>query len=641
MRGCRRMTAVFVSVLMGTSMAGAALIASASSAGAAANGTITTIVGTGVSSSTGDSGPATAATVETPSAVAYDTAGNLYVADSSANVVRKVSLAGTITAFAGDGTFGSSGDGGQATSAQLASPAGVAVDAAGNVYIAEGMNIRKVDLAGVITTFAGNATQGYSGDAGPATAAQLDTPQGVAVDADGNVLIADTNNNVIRRVTSDGNIATIAGDHSPSFSGDGGAATAAQLDNPFSVALDAHQNILIGDTVNQRVRRVDATTGIITTIVGDGTAGSTGDGTAATLAEVSFPVGVVADAANNVFVAENGGNLVRKIDGASGTISTVVGDGTGTYGGDGGPATSAQIQHPLGIGFDRAFNLVIADQDNSRVRSVQGLGTPPPTPPPTPPASQGYLMAAADGGVFTHGNAKFFGSEGGIKLAQPIVTMASTPTGLGYWLFAGDGGVFTHGDAGFFGSEGALKLAKPIVAAASTPDGKGYWLFASDGGVFTHGDAKFFGSEGAIKLAKPIVAAASTPDGKGYWLFASDGGVFTHGDANFFGSEGALALAKPIVAAASTPTGKGYWLFASDGGVFTHGDAKFFGSEGALALAKPIVAAASTPTGKGYWLFASDGGVFTHGDAGFYGSQGATPLVQPIVAAAATPSPLT
>ncbi|CAG4926711.1 hypothetical protein [Acidithrix sp. C25] len=236
------------------------------------------------------------------------------------------------------------------------------------------------------------------------------------------------------------------------------------------------------------------------------------------------------------------------------------------------------------------------------------------------PDGKGYWLVASDGGIFTYGDAGFYGSAGALPLNKPIVGMASTPDGKGYWLVASDGGIFTFGDAGFYGSAGAIPLNKPIVGMASTPDGKGYWLVASDGGIFTYGDAGFYGSAGALPLNKPIVGMASTPDGKGYWLVASDGGIFTYGDAGFYGSAGALPLNKPIVGMASTPDGKGYWLVASDGGIFTYGDAGFYGSAGALPLNKPIVGMASTPDGKGYSMVASDGGIFTYGDAAFYGS---------------------
>src|SRR5664280_2678729 len=253
-------------------------------------------------------------------------------------------------------------------------------------------------------------------------------------------------------------------------------------------------------------------------------------------------------------------------------------------------------------------------------------------------SSLGYWLVASDGGVFSYGDAAFYGSTGGMTLNKPIVGMASTPDGHGYWLVASDGGVFSYGDATFHGSAGALTLNKPIVGMASTPDGHGYWLVASDGGVFSYGDAAFYGSTGGMTLNKPIVGMASTPDGHGYWLVASDGGVFAYGDAAFYGSTGGMTLNKPIVGMAATASGHGYWLVASDGGVFSYGDATFHGSAGALTLNKPIVGMAATASGHGYWLVASDGGVFSYGDATFHGSAGALTLNKPIVGMAATAS---
>ncbi len=615
MRAPKGLTAAAMVLLLGGSM-----LAGAASAGAGSTGTISTIVGTGSATPSGDNGPAVSAGIDRPFGVAYDKAGNLYVSDNNSNVVRKVSPSGTITAFAGSTSSTFSGDNGPATAAGLTAY-GLATDGSGNVYIADFGNhrVRKVAPSGTITTVAGDGTSANTGDGGQATAAQLTTPTGIAFDAQGRMLIVDFGGNVVRRVATNGVISRVAGTGTATFSGDGGLATAAALSHPEGVAVDVNQNIVITDSGNSRVRRIDATTGIITTIAGNGTLASTGNGGPATAATVNFPTGIVVDNANSIFIAENDGDFIRRI-GANGVISAVAGDGNGNYNGDNQAAVKAEVNAPNGLAISPASDLVIADGGNHRVRSVAGI------------ASQGYLMAASDGGVFTHGSSIFYGSEGALKLNKPIVTMASTPTKQGYWLFAADGGVFTHGDAKFFGSEGALNLVKPIVGAATTPDGKGYWLFAADGGVFTHGDAGYFGSQGDIKLNQPIVAAAATPSGLGYWLFAADGGVFTHGDAGFYGSQGGTTLTQPIVAAPSTPDGKGYWMFASDGGVFTHGDAAFYGSEGALKLNKPIVASASTPTGKGYWLFASDGGVFTHGDAAFYGSEGALKLVQPVVA---------
>jgi hypothetical protein len=215
-----------------------------------------------------------------------------------------------------------------------------------------------------------------------------------------------------------------------------------------------------------------------------------------------------------------------------------------------------------------------------------------------------------------------FGDLSSATLNQPVVGMATTALDGGYWLVAGDGGVFSFGDARFYGSTGNLHLNKPVVGMAATPDGKGYWFVASDGGVFSYGDARFYGSTGALHLNRPIVGMATTPDGKGYWLVASDGGVFSFGDASFHGSTGAIRLNQPIVGMAPTPSGNGYWLVAADGGIFTFGDAGFHGSAGSIKLNSPIVGMAATPSGDGYWLAASDGGVFSFGAAPFGGSLG-------------------
>src|SRR5664280_1997306 len=194
---------------------------------------------------------------------------------------------------------------------------------------------------------------------------------------------------------------------------------------------------------------------------------------------------------------------------------------------------------------------------------------------------------------------------------QAIDRTTGTESSKGYWLVASDGGIFTYGDAGFFGSAGARSLNGPIVGTASTPDGRGYWLVASDGGIFSYGDAGFFGSTGNVRLNQPVVGMASTPDGRGYWLVASDGGIFSRGNAHYYGSMGGKSLNKPIVGMASTPDGGGYWLVASDGGIFSYGDAGFFGSMGGKSLNKPIVGMAVDPATGGYWEVANDGGIFS------------------------------
>jgi hypothetical protein len=249
----------------------------------------------------------------------------------------------------------------------------------------------------------------------------------------------------------------------------------------------------------------------------------------------------------------------------------------------------------------------------------------------------GYWMLASDGGVFSFGGAQFYGSEGGQKLNQPVVTMAETPDHQGYWLFAADGGVFAFGDAKFYGSvpgvlKAGQKLNAPIVAAEATADGKGYRLFAADGGVFDFGDAAFVGSLPGLGITpnKPVVAAVSAPFGQGYLLVAGDGGIFAFGDANFEGSLGGQS-ASGIVSISETASGNGYWIFSSNGAVHPFGDAANYGSEAGAPLNKPIAFGVATTTSAGYWLFGIDGGVFTFGDAPFLGSLGGLRLNEPIL----------
>jgi hypothetical protein len=250
-------------------------------------------------------------------------------------------------------------------------------------------------------------------------------------------------------------------------------------------------------------------------------------------------------------------------------------------------------------------------------------------------SSHGYHLVAADGGIFSYGDAAFQGSTGGHRLNQPVVGMAPTHDGGGYWMVAADGGIFNYGDAHFYGSMGGKPLNSPIVGLAATPDGGGYWEVAADGGVFSFGDAHFYGSRGGQAVDGAMVGMAADGTGHGYWLVSSKGGIFSFGDAAFHGSAGNVALNEPVVGMASTSDGGGYWLVASDGGIFNYGDASFQGSTGGLPLVAPVVGMASTTDGGGYWLIASDGGVFNYGDAGFFGSMGGQALVQPVVGGAA------
>jgi len=336
-------------------------------------GVITTVAGNGTSGFSGDNGPATSAGLNGPVGVAVDTGGNLYIADHGNDRIRKVTPAGVITTVAGNGTFGFSGDNGPATSASLGSPSGVAVDASGNLYIADQYRIRKVTPAGVITTVAGNGTSGFGGDNGPATSAGLSSPSGVAVDTGGNLYIADAGNDRIRKVTPAGVITTVAGNGTPGFSGDNGPATSAQLLLPVGVAVDAGGNLYIADRFNARIRKVTPA-GVITTVAGNGDHGFSGDNGPATSASLSNPSGVAVDTGGSLYIADRFNNRIRKVTPA-GVITTVAGIGTfGGFSGDNGPATSAGLSYPSGVAVDAGGNLYIADAGNNRIRKVTPAG---------------------------------------------------------------------------------------------------------------------------------------------------------------------------------------------------------------------------------------------------------------------------
>ena len=340
-------------------------------------GIITTIVGSGFYGYAGDGGQAINAEMEAPESIAVDSAGNIYIPDSDVGVVRKViASTGVIATIAGTGTQGYSGDGGPATSAQLNNPMAVAVDAAGNVYISDQNNnrIRKVDAStGVITTVAGTGTADYSGDNGAATSAALSSPEGIAFDGAGNLYIADTENSVIRKLTvSTGIITTVAGNHSWGDSGDGGPATSAAFFEPTGVAVDSAGNLYISDGGDSIVREVAASTGTISTVAGNRSIGYSGDGGPATSAQLQCPFSIAVDAAGDLYIADYSNSRIRFVTSATGIITTVAGTGVAGYSGDGGPATSAELNIPHGVATDTAGNFYIADSGNHVVRVVGG-----------------------------------------------------------------------------------------------------------------------------------------------------------------------------------------------------------------------------------------------------------------------------
>jgi uncharacterized protein (TIGR03437 family) len=330
---------------------------------------ITTVAGAGSAGMSGDPGAAISAQLNSPASVAADESGNLYIADTFNNRIRRVAPDGGIATFAGGATTGySSGDGGPATSAGLSRPNGIALDRSGTLYIADtaGNMIRKVSAGGTITRVAGTGAAGFSGDGGAATDATLNTPIGVALDAAGNLYIADSMNHRIRRVGTDGKITTVAGNGFGGYYGDGVAATDTGLNHPQGVAVDAGGNLYIADTFSSRIRVVTPD-GIIRTFAGNGIPTHAGDGGPATAASLNYPKGIAFDASGNLFIADCFNSRIRLVT-ADGRISTVAGSGALGYGGDGGKATSAKLQFPSGVAVGINGNVFVADTANHRIR---------------------------------------------------------------------------------------------------------------------------------------------------------------------------------------------------------------------------------------------------------------------------------
>jgi uncharacterized protein (TIGR03437 family) len=442
-------------------------------------GLITTIAGTGQAGYSGDGGSASSAQLNVPSAITLDAAGNLLIADNNNSRIRKMTPAGSMTTVAGNGQYGYSGDSGPSTSAQLFNPYGVAIDAAGNLLIADSgnNNVRKVSAAGIITTatgasvtgsgaccpyllrgvgsdsggslfitdaahgqvrrvaangssavVAGIGQQGYAGDGGLATSAQLNSPNAVTVDAAGNLYITDQGNNRIRKVSTTGVISTAAGNGQFGNSGDGGLATSAQLNLSCSyqcggVALDAQGNLLFADYGNHRIRKV-STNGVISTVAGNGNPGFGGDGGSATAASLYYPASVALDAAGNLYIADNGNGVIRKVS-PGGTISTIAGNGEGGYAGDGGPAIYAEFNNPSCVAVDAAGNVYVADSFNSAIRML----TPIQGSSPVIPANSVVDGAAYRGSVAPGGIASVFGTNLSASTANSAALPLTTTLG--------------------------------------------------------------------------------------------------------------------------------------------------------------------------------------------------------------------
>ena len=333
------------------------------------------IIETVVGGNVRDGGPASEAALNAPYHLAVSPSGELYITDSLNHRVRRVDPGtGLISTVAGTGESGYSGDGGPATAARLRSPQGVAVDAAGNVLISEYGNgvIRRVDRgSGTITTIAGTGASGFGGDGGPATQARFNGPSGMAFTPSGDLLVADTVNRRVRRI-SGGVVSTLAGTGADSSTGDGGPATAASFRGPAAVLVLASGDILVADAFGNTVRRIAASTGAISAFAGNGTSGSAGDNGPATAASMNYPYALAADLVGNVLIADRINTRIRRVSG--GTISTITGPSAALPSGDGGPASAAAVGYVSGLAVGPAGETYVADQ-SGRVRVISGFTT--------------------------------------------------------------------------------------------------------------------------------------------------------------------------------------------------------------------------------------------------------------------------
>jgi uncharacterized protein (TIGR03437 family) len=383
--------------------------------------TIATFAGNGTAGFSGDGGQAAQAQINRVVGLAVDATGNIFLAEELNNRIRKVDTNGVITTFAGTGTAGYSGDNGPAAQAQLSGPLGLCIASSGDLYVTDQGNkrVRKIAPSGTITLVAGNGSAVSSGDGGPATSAGMVIPIRCAVNAGGDLFIVDQGAHVIRKVDASGKISTYAGT-TQGFSGDGGPAIQAAMNNPTALAVDATGNLYVSDQLNQRIRRID-TNGTITTVVGTGSASYSGDGGAAASASLNNPGGIVLDSSGTLFIVDSTNNRVRKVSG--GIISLVAGTGTAGYAGDGSAALQAQFNNPFAITVDKAGNLYVGDIGNNRVRKISGAaaGIGPIITSAGVTNAASFQTGVAPGGIIT-----IFGSNLGAAPGQ-VITAPGAP----------------------------------------------------------------------------------------------------------------------------------------------------------------------------------------------------------------------
>lgn len=443
---------------------------------------ISTVAGTGEYGFSGDGGPATTAQLSAPGHAVVDAAGNLFISDGLNYRIRKVDAAtGVISTIAGDGQSADAGDGGPATAASFMYPRGLALDSAGNILVADvgAKRIRRIDAAtAIISTLAGDGTAATTGDGGPATAAALNDPTGVAADSAGNVYVAEFTGNRVRKVdAATGIISTVAGTGEGGYGGDGGPATAALLQRPVHVTVDAAGNVFISDQWNHRVRKVTAATGVITTVAGGDQWGYAGDGGPATNAALHSPCGIAVDAAGSVYVVEMSGQRVRRVD-PQGVISTVAGTGQRGSAGDGGPPYAALFATPDGLTLAGGCAYV-AEWNNHRVRKFTVSDAPAIT---TPLNATGMVGVALNVPVSATGNPYPTLSAAGLPpgLTLSAGALTGTPTAAGTY------------DVTLTASNGAgpddVKTLKVVIEApwvVTTVAGNGRTGYSGDGGPAT------------------------------------------------------------------------------------------------------------------------------------------------------------
>lgn len=485
-------------------------------------GTITTVTGGGTT--LGDGGPATNAALSNPTDAVADASGNLFIADYGNSRIRKVdAVTGLITTIAGNGVAAFGGDGGIATSARLQYPNGVAITPTGDIYIADTNNhrVRKVDATtGIISTVVGTGTRTSSidgpggnpaddlGDGGPAVAATLYYPFRVRFDSAGNLFIADTYNHRIRKVdTSTGTISTVGGDGSPGCAGDGGPATNASVDEPIGIAFDTRGNLFIASWGCHQVRKVDAVTGIISTAAGMGPTnyGFAGDGGPATSARLFGPEGVGSDAGDNLFIADEYNGRIRKVNAATGIITTVAGGGSIL--GDGGPATNALVSNPGAVTADAAGSLFIADQSNNRIRRVVGVAVPQDSEAP-------QITCAAPDGLWHASDVLISctASDTGSGLASPadaafsLVTSVSTGTETSSASTTGHQVCDVAGNCATAGPiAGNMVDKKAPVISITAPANAAYLLNQAAAASYSCSD----GGSGVLSCTGPVASGAN------------------------------------------------------------------------------------------------------------------------------------